>query len=208
MSRKAQNFWDKVSRLSRTPPKELKPVARKTINAALEHLSKDSVVLDVGCGSGDLTLAIARNVASVHAIDPSTGMIEAASAKLGERDVGNVVFAQGDLSTMDSPEWSYTAVSAFNVLQYIEDVSEASRRIGTLLAPGGLFLSSTACMGERKTFLGMVMRLLTYLGVVPDMHFFKQVELTDLIARGGFQIIDVKKLSTLPEYFVVAKKSA
>ncbi|MBM3759503.1 MAG: class I SAM-dependent methyltransferase [Acidobacteria bacterium] len=208
MSRKTQNFWDKVSGLSRSSPKEPGPVARKTVNAALEHLSKDSAVLDVGCGSGELTLAIARNVVSAHAVDPSSGMIEVANAKLGEQGAANVVFAQGDLSTLQDRKGTFTAVIAFNVLHYMQDIPEASRQTGALLARDGLFLSSTACMGERRSFLGMLMRLLTRLGIVPSMHFFKLADLTDLIARGGFQITETKKLSDWPEYFIVAKKSA
>lgn len=135
-------------------------------------------------------------------------MIDAANAKLSEDRHANVLFAQEDLGALQGRKGTFTAVMAFNVLHYMDDIPQASRQIGALLARDGLFLSSTACMGERRTFLGMLMRLLTRFGIVPSMHFLKLAELTELVARGGFQITETKRLSDLPEYFVVAKKIA
>ncbi len=211
MNKNTSDFWDRVSKLSRGSPKELGLVARKSVDAALACLSMESVVLDLGCGPGELTLAIAQNVASVHALDPSAGMIEAANAKLGKLaklGAGNVVFAQGDLGALQGRDGSFSAVLAFNVLHYIDDLPNAFRQINTLLAQDGVFLSSTACMGEGRTILGMLMRLLTRLGIVPSMHFFTLAQLTDLIEGEGFLIVETKKLSDLPEYFIAAKKMA
>jgi hypothetical protein len=56
--------------------------------------------------------------------------------------------------------------------------STSSRRISDMLPPEGLFISSTACLGERRTIVGTLVLLLT------------------------------KRLSTLPDYFIVAKKLA
>jgi 2-polyprenyl-3-methyl-5-hydroxy-6-metoxy-1,4-benzoquinol methylase len=204
MKKRPQSFWDRVSKMSRAP-KKLGRTARKTVDALQKHLSKESVILDVGCGPGDLTMAIVQNVAFVHAIDTSPGMIEVATTRASKQRAGNVEYVQGNLSAVRPHEGGFTA---FNVLHYIEDIPEAARKIGKLLAPEELFLSSTVCLGDRRSFLVALTLILTKLRVMPVTHFFKQIELVELIASGGFQIVAAKKLSSLPEYFIVARKTA
>jgi len=41
---------------------------------------------------------------------------------------------------------------------------------------------------------------------MPKTKSFKTSELENLIASGGFEIVETEKLSMLPDYFVVAKK--
>ena len=188
-------------------PKELGPTARETVDAVSKHLSKASVVLDVGCGPGDLTMAIAQHVASVHAIDASAGMIHVARTRAGRHGVGNVDFAQADLPSVAHRGGTFTAVTALNVLQYLGDVPEAARQIGRLLPPGGMFLSATACLGEQRSFLQVLTVILTRLHIMPETRFFRHTELADSIARGGFQIVATERLSPLPEYLIVARKT-
>ena len=101
---------------------------------------------------------------------------------------------------------SFNVILAFNILHYIEDIPEVMLRINDLLKPGGLFISATACLGERKTFLSMMMFFLTKIGVVPRMNFFRISELENLITNGNFAIVDRERLSRLPDCFIVSKK--
>ena len=69
MDRKAQHFWDWVAGMSHAP-KRLGRVPRRVVATAGRHLSPESVVLDVGCGPGDVTVAIAARVACMAAPGP------------------------------------------------------------------------------------------------------------------------------------------
>lgn len=206
MSRRAGRFWDRVSRMSGTAT-ELGPTACKIADATQEYLPEDSVVLDLGCGPGDLTLTIARKVMSILAMDSSPGMIHVATMGARQQGIENVDFVQGSLLDIPAHPEAFTAVTAFNVLHYIEDVPEAVQQVAQQLASGGLFLSSTACLGERRSLLRALTSILTKLGIMPHTHFFKQADLTGLIMRGGFQIVTVRDLSPLPECFIVARKA-
>jgi len=206
MKKKSQDFWDRVSRRSNKPPKELSRTALKTVEATQRHLTSEKVVLDYGCGRGDLTFAIAQRVKAIHAIDTSSGMIDVARTRGSQLACGNVNFAQSSIFDEGHLEGAFTVVTAFNVLHYIEDTLKVSKRICNLLAPGGLFISSTACLGERRTLLGTLGLILIKLGIIPDTKFFKETELEDLIASGGFRIVETEELSRLPDYFIVAKK--
>ena len=207
MDPKAQRFWDWVAGISHAP-KRLGRVPRRMVEAAGKHLPRDSVVLDVGCGPGDVTIAMAARVASVTALDASPGMIEAARERARRAGAGNIDFVAGDIDALASRETRFTAVTAFNVLHYIDNIPAIVRGIDALLAPGGLFLSSTACLADRTTVVSALTRLLTKLHVMPPTRFFAKRELTAWIADGGFEIVALEKLSSLPEYFVVAKKRA
>lgn len=174
------------------------------MESAQRHLSSGQEVLDFGCGTGDLTLAIAEMVKSVQAIDTSPGMLEVAQAKAS--DVGNVEFANSSIDDVRRPQNPFHVVTAFNVLHYVEDIEADARNVGNLLSPGGLFISSTACLGERRSLLGFLVLALTKLGIMPTTRFCRKSELENSISSGGFQIIESVKLSSLPEYFIVAKK--
>jgi 2-polyprenyl-3-methyl-5-hydroxy-6-metoxy-1,4-benzoquinol methylase len=204
MKNKSKNFFDKISSRSSRERKKLRGTALKTIEAARRHLSSGQEVLDFGCGTGDLTLAIAEIVKSVQAIDTSPGMVEVAQAKAS--DVGNVKFTNSSIDDVRRSGDTFHIVTAFNVLHYVEDIEADARRVGDLLSPGGLFISSTACLGERISFLGLLVLTLGKLRIMPEMTFFKKSELEKLVSSGGFQIIETVKLSRLPEYFIVAKK--
>jgi 2-polyprenyl-3-methyl-5-hydroxy-6-metoxy-1,4-benzoquinol methylase len=46
------------------------------------------VILEAGCGSGDLALGLARHVERVDAVDPSAAMLTAAQSRPGETTRG------------------------------------------------------------------------------------------------------------------------
>lgn len=75
---KSEKFFDKVSRRSKRPLKELSQTSLKTIEATIKYLGSEDAVLDFGCGPGTLTVRLAERVASVRAIDISAGMIDVA----------------------------------------------------------------------------------------------------------------------------------
>ena len=60
-------------------------------------------VLDVGCGSGRLTVFAAERAAFVYAFDPSVENVEAARAALSEDQRRRVRFAVHDAEALDLP---------------------------------------------------------------------------------------------------------
>ncbi len=206
MKNKSQDFWDKISSQSSLSSNGLSGTALKTVEAAKRHLTKDKSVLDYGCGTGDLTIAIAKNVKSVHAIDTSSGMIEVSNAKANQSGIRNVNFSKSSIDEVGHLAGEFDVVTAFNILHYIEDTQKVSRKINELLSPGGLFISATVCMRERRSIIGALIFILTKMGIMPNMKSFKTSELENLIASGGFEIVETEKLSMLPDYFIVAKK--
>jgi SAM-dependent methyltransferase len=83
-------------------------------------------VLEVGCGQGELTVALAAAGYDVLGIDPL--------APLGDR------FRRIRLEDLEPEEGSFDAVIAVQALHHIRDLDHALDRIVTLLEPGGVVL--------------------------------------------------------------------
>ena len=143
----------------------------------------------------------------LYAVDTSSKVIRIAKEAAAERKIENIHFTH----TAIFDEWykkeSFTVVTSFNVLKFIEDLDSVVHRIHDLLKPGGLFISATGCLGEKKTFLTMLLSLLSRIGIVPFMQFYKISELENILTAGNFQIVESEKLHhTQPNSFIVAKK--
>jgi Methylase involved in ubiquinone/menaquinone biosynthesis len=73
-------------------------------------------VLDVGCGTGFATTALARRSDEVHAIDQSPHQLARAVEKLGRR--GSVRFSQADAERLPFPDNSVDIVWSSGAIEY------------------------------------------------------------------------------------------
>ena len=199
----SEKFWDKVSSKSKPEPNK---IASKVIESSKEFLEKDKYILDFGCGSGAITNKLAKEVKAIEAIDISSGMLEFAQNQAKENAITNINYKQVSIFDEYFKEETFDVISAFNVLHYIEDMSSLIERINSLLKSNGIFISSTACLKAKKSLIRFAVSLLSKIGIVPKMIFYKKIELETLIENGDFEVIKSEKVSKLPEYFIVMKK--
>jgi SAM-dependent methyltransferase len=102
------------------------------------QLAPTDEVLDVGCGTGLLTLSIAPFVAQVYAVDISQGMVQ--RARLNLAGISNVVISKGSITGTLRPDMSVDKVLAYSVLQYLaseDDIAAAMAEVRRVLRPGG-----------------------------------------------------------------------
>ncbi|MFG1946870.1 class I SAM-dependent methyltransferase [Nonomuraea sp. NPDC048826] len=94
-------------------------------------------VLDVGCGTGQVTRLAAGLGAAATGIDLSAPMLAKARELAAAEGVGNVTFTQGDAQVHDLGAGAYDlAISRFGIMFFADPVA-AFRNIGEALAPGG-----------------------------------------------------------------------
>jgi SAM-dependent methyltransferase len=110
-----------------------------TLATAGARLTPADRVLEIGCGIGRMTRAIAARAGSVVGVDVSAEMIERGRAELD--DLGNVELVVGsgrDLSGQDDA--AFDVVYSFIVFQHIPDPAVTCAyipEIGRVLRPGG-----------------------------------------------------------------------
>jgi len=99
-------------------------------------------VLDVGCGTGSLTFALAgnRNIGSIHGLDFSSIYVE--HAKRHNRDP-RVEFRVGDACALPFPDASFDHALSMLVLQFIPKCAEAVREMRRVTRPGGTVAAAT-----------------------------------------------------------------
>jgi len=74
-------------------------------------------LLDAGCGTGELLADAARRQAVVSGIDASPAMLLLAQEKLPDADL-----RVGDVARLPWPDNAFDAATAFNVVQFTEDI--------------------------------------------------------------------------------------
>jgi len=91
--------------------------------------------VDIGCGSGRWTYALAELGAEVVAVDLTSGGVESVYGELGERP--NVTIAQADIFALPFAAESFDFVMSWGVLHHTPSTRKAFDRIAPLVRPGG-----------------------------------------------------------------------
>lgn len=127
---KAASTWDLVDRRVM--------IARGVAMAIANRipLSKEMSVLDFGCGTGLVTLALAAQVASITGADTSTGMLDTLAEKA--KAVGIPVHLRHlDADRRAELGGPYDLIVSSMTLHHIADVSALFRQFAQDLSPGG-----------------------------------------------------------------------
>jgi 2-polyprenyl-3-methyl-5-hydroxy-6-metoxy-1,4-benzoquinol methylase len=207
----SEKFWDRAANTYDQEEEKDEQTYVEIIDKTREYLKIGDVVLDFGCGTGHASNEIAGNVKVIHAIDTSSKMIERAKQKADARKIENVDYAHSTIFDARYGIGSFDVVLAFYILHLLEDTHEVMQRIHELLKPGGLIISVTPCLGEKKT-LNILLSMLSKVGLVPNVRSFKVSELEASIANGNFQIVETEclrrsSLGRSQEHFIVAKRN-
>jgi SAM-dependent methyltransferase len=137
------DYWNQVAgpkwvRLAETIDARLQPILALLLEAAAVRPGER--VLDVGCGAGTSTLAVAEQVGAsgqVFGIDIAEPMLEVARRRVAERGLGNVSLLKADAQThVFGPEPFDRVVSRFGVMFFADPVA-AFRNLRGAMRPGG-----------------------------------------------------------------------
>lgn len=93
-------------------------------------------VLDVGCGDGDLAVALWQRGAKVTGIDISTAMIEAAKARAKTHDA-DIAFELAAADRMPFPPESFDVIVAVTILCFVENPTPIFQEMARVLRRGG-----------------------------------------------------------------------
>ncbi|HMB23046.1 MAG: class I SAM-dependent methyltransferase [Chloroflexota bacterium] len=209
---KSETMWDRLAKNWDTPGVSLGENDLKIIEKVKKYLSAGDRVLDYGCATGSIALEIANTAGMVCGIDLSAKMIEIAGQKADERKIKNIEFVHATIFDESLKVGSFDLILALSILHLLENPTQVMNRINQLLKPGGLFISATPCLGEKKfvsLLINIPVSLLSKIGILPHINFFSVHGLRGSIANQNFQIIECESLSVRPitEHFVVARKA-
>ncbi|MBW9275032.1 MAG: class I SAM-dependent methyltransferase [Candidatus Thiodiazotropha sp. (ex. Lucinisca nassula)] len=202
-----EKFWNLIARKYAASPIADVAAYQKKIEKLKFYLSSEDYVLDIGCGTGTQCDDLANNVKHVTGIDISNKLLAIAEIRKIEREIENVEFVQTTVFDERFYSGSFNVVMAFYVLHFYEDIDEVFRRIYDLLKPSGLFILETACLGEKNTITGKLIRSAGKLGFLPLINLLSNRQIELALEKTGFSVVEKTKFSeSNDEYTLIAKK--
>lgn len=143
-------------------------------------------ILDLGCGTGNLTHEIARSGAIPAGIDFSSPMIEKAKQKFP-----GIQFAVENAETFRSME-RFDAVFSNAALHWMKGAAEVVKSVWLALRPGGRFIAEFGGNGNVSTIINGLKDVLTECrisSVEINPWFFPSIgEYSSLLEQQGFHV--------------------
>jgi ubiquinone/menaquinone biosynthesis C-methylase UbiE len=201
-------FWDRLAgRYARQPIAD-EAAYQEKLRITRGYLTPETEVLEIGCGTGGTAIIHAPSVRRIRALDISPRMLDIARTKAAAAGVGNVSFEQADILDLAEPPASQDVVLGLSILHLLPDPDALIARVYAMLRPGGVFISSTACVGDTMKALKFIAPLGRALGLLPQLSVMTSPELIAKFSAAGFTI----EREWLPKrgaaLFVVARKPA
>jgi len=139
-------------------------------------VSRGAKILDAGCGTGLLTLALLRSLhfpVSITALDLSATSINAARKAVAESPgrTRDVTFAEGNLLSLPFSDNSLDLVVTSGALEYVP-LGEGMTELSRVIAPGGHLLHIPCRPSPATTFLEILFRFKKH----PRKEVLKQTE--------------------------------
>jgi trans-aconitate 2-methyltransferase len=140
-------------------------------------------ILDVGCGTGQLSAEIARAGAQVVGLDNSADMLADA-----RRNFPDLAFVLADASAFDFPE-PFDAVFSNAALHWVKNAEGAVSSIARALRPGGRFVAE---FGGKGNIASVQAALRTVLGPTADEQspwYYPSIgEYAPVLERHGLEV--------------------
>lgn len=207
MSQSAK-FWDKIAEKYSKQPIANEEAYQWKLERTREHFTADSEVLEVGCGTGSTAITHAPYVKHILATDISANMLDIARRKAAEQDIPNVTFEQATVEALQAPVNSFDVILALSFLHLVEDKEATMTKLRTMLKPGGVFISSTVCLGDKMWYIKLITPIARAFGFMPLLKVFTQKQLLESLKSTGFEIdyqwTPEKGIST----FIIARNPA
>jgi demethylmenaquinone methyltransferase/2-methoxy-6-polyprenyl-1,4-benzoquinol methylase len=134
----------------------------------MAKLAGDETALDLACGTGDITLAVAGRLTGgrVAGLDITQSMLDIAESKRRQAGVANASLNRGDIMSLPFSDATFDLVTGGYALRNVPDVSGALTEILRVLKPGGRFLSLDFGHPDNKPYRWLYLNYLVVVGSV------------------------------------------
>lgn len=204
------NYWDKFAA---TYDEKVDRLIGKGGRAKLARMLGEEPdpgnVLELGCGTGYFTRAIAKNAKHVTATDLSGNMVEAAKSNL--KDLKNVDVKVENSEATSFPPASFDTALMANMLHTLDDPLKALKESYRVLKDGGTLLIMNYTdeeMGRVERTM-LLFRFALLFGFPPKKNWpVTDERLRSLLKEAGFRIERMSLLrgGNINTFYVRAKK--
>lgn len=183
----------------------------------------DSVVIDMGCGTGSFSLRVAKRCKQVYAVDVSETMLDYCREQAEKLNLTNIIFSKAGLLTYEhegDPADVIVCVSVFHLLPDFWKQA-ALKRCYSMLKPGGrLYIYDIVMTSDEKDLSGKIdgwiknieerqndIRLVREMeSHVKDDYITYDWIMEGLVERSGFSLEVTKYWDDFQAVYVCCKK--
>ena len=134
-------------------------------------------------------------------------MIEIAQGKADAKNIENVTFERSTIGEFSVSDQTLDAVLGLSILHLLDNKEEVTAKVHKMLKLGGIFVTSTACIGDTMMrFLKVSVPIGKFFGLMPMVKVFTTKELEDSLTDTGFEINYQWQPGKGKAVFIVAKK--
>ena len=198
-------FWDKLAERYASQPIADEAAYQRKLQITRDYLRPDMDVLEFGCGTGGTAILHAPHVRHITAIDFSASMLAIARRKAAEAGVGNLSFEQADITSFAAPQGSFNVILGLSILHLLADKDAVIAKVFRLLKPGGVFISSTTCVGDTMGLFKLIAPLGKAVGLLPQLDVMTTAELVASLTGAGFAIEQQWQPGRGKAVFIVAR---
>lgn len=191
----AKHWWDQEG-----PLKTLHDINPARMNFIRQYMDlKNKCILDVGCGGGILSEALANAGAMVTAIDAESSAIEAARQHVITSKL-NIEYHHGAIETFEAP--LFDGITCLEMLEHVAEPSLVIQHCARLLKPGGFLFLSTINR-TLKAYATAILGAEYILSLLPRQthdykKFIRPSELAAMCRHAGFDVQDIQGMSYDP----------
>lgn len=195
----AHRWWDPDSEFR--PLHQINPLRLGWIQGLVPLAGKR--VVDIGCGGGILSDAMARQGAQVLGIDLATKALKVARLHALEAQTPNVQYREQSAEELAAAEpGSFDVVTCMEMMEHVPDPSSIVRACATLVKPGGWVFFSTINRNP-KSFLFAIVGAEYVLNLLPRgtheyMKFIRPSELASHCRAATLDLVQTRGMEYNP----------
>lgn len=188
-----EQFWDKNG-----PYRTLHHINPARLAFIKRHITlKEQKILDIGCGGGILSEALAKEGAQTYGIDLSENVIKAARAHNP-----NINYRQITSADCVKNQEQYDHITCMEMLEHVRNPSRILKDIYQLLKPNGYAFLSTLnrTLKSRIFAITLAEKILKLIpqGTHDHQAFIRPHELIQMAEQIGFQAIELSGMDYHP----------
>lgn len=181
-----KKFWNKFAKLYAPFMKKDKGVYDNVCEYIRPYLNRNMNVLELACGSGQLSFNLSKYAKNWIGTDFSEQMILEAR-KRGENE--NLTFEVADATSLSFSDGEFNCVVIANALHIMPEPDEAMREIYRVLKPNGILFAPTFLWkeGNQSKFKK---RIMSVVGFKMYQEWNKK-QFKDFIEKHGFSVVEM-----------------
>lgn len=147
--------------------------------------------LDMGCGAGHLTYALAPHAAQVTAADPSPQMVATVAATAKEKGLGNVETTQANANTMSFSANQFCITTSRYSAHHWLDIGNCIANMRRVTKPGG-YLLMIDVLGHEDPLVDTHLQAMELLRDPSHIRNLTATQWRNVITRSGFELLEEK----------------